>query len=205
MQTTIDSPLRSLSVARNEFASKTSLYVEKCVSMIGNINREHRLEESSARVGRCLVSVFSKTRPWLSFPAGGTNILWTTFTGRNRTSGAAGDRQGWGGRRRRESLPGGVAGEGRALAATSHSLRCLCLAAAASLQLSFQLHCIQKILVQITAYPRVRYFRNLHRKWRVRSALEGTSTRCPPALVGVSTTTFKLRPPRRLSSKLMER
>ena len=96
LQTTIDSPLRSLSVARNEFTFKTSLYVEKCVSMIGNINREHRLEESWAWVGRCLESVFSKTRPWLSYPAGRTNILWTTFTGRNRTSGAAGGRQGGG-------------------------------------------------------------------------------------------------------------
>ena len=157
-------------------------------------------------MGRCLESVFSKTRPRLSYPAGRTNILWTTFTGRDRTSGAAGWRQAgwWGGGGGRACLLV-LAGEGRELASTSHSLRCLCLAAAASLQLSFQLHCIQKILVQITAYPRVRYFRNLHRKWRVRSVLEGTSTRCPPALVAVSTTTFKLRPQRRLSSKLMER
>ena len=135
-----------------------------------------------------------------------------TFSGRpslaatEQAERRAGDRQGGG-----EGGGGGRAcllvwaGEGRELASTSISLRCLCLAAAASLQLSFQLHCIQKILVQITAYPRVRYFRNLHRKWRVRSVLEGTSTRCPPALVAVSTTTFKLRPQRRLSSKLMER
>ena len=104
-------------------------------------------------MGRCLESVFSKTRPRLSYPAGRTNILWTTFTGRDRTSGAAGWRQaGWRGGGGGRACLLVWAGEGRELASTSISLRCLCLAAAASLQLSFQLHCIQKILVQITAY-----------------------------------------------------